>query len=69
MAKTVIVMVLTLTFQGGFSLPCYVILIDVFFCKVHSIGLINKCTNFEINRLTILENLQKLYVFFDITYM
>ena len=29
---------------------CYVILINAFFCKVHSIGPINVCTNFEINR-------------------
>ena len=47
----------------------YVMLfLSMHFCKIHTIGLINVCTNFEINRYTVmnLENLQKLYVLFDV---
>ena len=32
---------------------CYVILIGSFFCMMHSIGPINVCTDFEINRYKI----------------
>ena len=32
---------------------CYVILSGAFFCMIHSIGAINVCTNFEINRYNI----------------
>ena len=39
------------------------------FCMIHSIGAINVCINFEINRykLTNLESIQKSYVLFDVT--
>ena len=43
---------------------CYVILSNAF---LHSIGLVNVCTNFEINRYKIGENMQKSYVVFDVT--
>ena len=43
-------------YNGGIWLPwsmCYVILIGEFFSMIHSIGPINVCTDFEINRYKI----------------
>ena len=49
---------------------CYVIFIDACFCKVHSIGQINVCINFEINMYKIDEfrkHAKISYVLFDVT--
>ena len=45
----------------------YIIFIDVYFCKVHSIGAITVCTNFEINmyKFNKFRNMQK-RVLFDV---
>ena len=47
---------------------CYVIFIGAIFYMIYSTGQINVCTDFEINRLelTKLENMQQLYVLFDV---
>ena len=48
---------------GCHGSTCCVILIDATVCMIHSIGPINVCTNFEINRYTKwtnLENMQKI---------
>ena len=51
---------------GWHGNTCNVILIGVFFCTINSIGPINVCTDFEINRykLANLENMQKLHGFY-----
>ena len=45
---------------------CYVILINAFFCKVHSIGSVNVCTDFVTIDIKI-ANMQQSYVVFDVT--
>ena len=44
---------------------CYIIFIDAFFCMIHSIGAINVCTNFEINRYKN-DEFRKAFVLFDV---
>ena len=48
---------------------CYVILIGAILCMIHSIGPINVCTDFEINRYKIdkFRKHEKNHVLFDVT--
>ena len=48
-----------LCFIMGYGNTYYVILIGAILCLIHSIGPINVCIEFEINRYTIAKNMQK----------
>ena len=54
---------------GCHGKTCYAIFIGAIFYIIYSTGQINVCTDFEINRFqfTKLENMQQLYILFDVT--